>query len=211
MLKTLSAAAFALAFAGSPAAATQPPTIEPFQVNAKNIGLCEIYNPNDLYSPGSALNPIGGIHLYVASHQKSNLTELELTDFSVKYLEQPLHGSIKSVAGKGAVNDFYVPNAGYAGNDRYVAEVAVKGIKFKVVGYIRPSSDVMSPFAVCRRTGLPGAAWKISDAMDANPGDTPLSMPASLAAALGDLELEMADLAGATVAQTRIKRARVSN
>ena len=93
-----------------------------------------------------------------------NLTELELTDFSVKYLERPLHGTIKAVSNENGTLEFYIPNAGYAGNDRYVAEVAVKGVKFRVVGYIRPSSDVMSPFAVCRKTGLPGAAWKISHA-----------------------------------------------
>jgi len=162
MLRTLSAASLALAFAGTPSAATQPPTIEPSQVNAKSIGSCEIYDPNDLYLAGNALHPIGAIYTYVQFYQKSHLRELELTDFSVRYVEQPSHGSIKSISGKGAINDFYVPNEGYAGNDRYVAEVTVKGVKFKVTGFLRPSSDVMSDYNdLCRRLGLPGAAWKI--------------------------------------------------
>ncbi len=97
----------------------------------------------------------------------------------------------------------YIPNAGYTGNDRYVAEVTIKGVKFRVAGYLRPSNDVMSSYdEICRRMGLPSSAWKISDATNSNTGDRPPTMPSSLAVALGDLNLAMADLAGSAVAQT---------
>ncbi len=93
MLKTLSAAALALAFAGTTGAGTRPPTIEPDQVNAKNIGMCEIYDPkfdpNDRYSGVNGVNPAGAIGTYVESYQKAYLTELKPTDYSIKYIEQP--------------------------------------------------------------------------------------------------------------------------
>jgi len=165
MQRILSATALALAFAGSSNAGGQPPTIEPSQVNAKNIGSCEIYDPNDHYMPGNALTPVGAIGDYVESYQKAYLTELKPTDYSVKYIGLPRNGTIKTITNETGTLDFYVPNAGYAGNDRYVAEVTVKGIKFRVAGYIRPSSDVVSGIdIVCRRLGLPSSAWKISDA-----------------------------------------------
>lgn len=182
MLRTLSAVALALAFAGSPDAATRPPTIEPSQVNAKNIGSCETYDPNDPYNLHNgagaiSLRPIGAIYAYVQSYQKAYLTELKPTDYFVKYIKQPRFGVIESVSREEGVIDLYVPNKGYAGNDRYVAEVTLKGVKFRVAGYIRPSSDVMSGYDdLCRRLGLPSSAWKISNATASNPGDTPLSI-----------------------------------
>ena len=161
MLKSLSAAALALALAGSADATTQLPTIEPFQVNTKNIGLCEIYDPKDPYANGHSLSPISAIYAYVESYQTAYL-KIKPTDYSVKYLELPQHGNIKSISGEDGLHEVYVPNFGYAGNDRYIAEVTVKGVKFKVIGFIRPSSDVMSGYDdICRRLGLPSAAWKI--------------------------------------------------
>ncbi|TXT36473.1 MAG: hypothetical protein FD135_4271 [Comamonadaceae bacterium] len=205
MLRTLSAAALALAFAGSPDAATQRPTIEPSQVNARSIGSCETYDPKDPYNLNNgagadSLRPLGAIGAYVQSYQKAHLTELKPTDYLVTYVEQPQHGVIKSVSREGGVVDLYIPNAGYAGNDRYVAEVTLKGVKFRVAGYIRPSNDVISGYDdLCRRLGLPSSAWKISDATGNNASDTPLSMHASLVAALGHWELQTADLAGSAV------------
>ena len=88
--------------------------------------------------------------------------ELKHTDYFVKYIGLPQHGTIKTSAYKTGTLDFYVPNEGYTGNDRYVAEVIAKGIKFRVAGYIRPSADVVSDMdKVYRRLGLPSAAWKI--------------------------------------------------
>lgn len=211
MQRILSATALALAFVDAPDAATMPPTIEPSQVNTRSIGTCEIYDPkydpNDRYSGANEVNPVGAIGDYVQSYQKAYLTELKPTDYSVKYIVQPRYGVIKSVASEYAeptgARVVYVPNKGFSGNDRYVAEVIVKGIKFRVAGYIRPSSDVMSDYnTICRRLGLPGTAWKTSHATDSSTGDTSLSMPASLAAALADLDLQMADFTGATVGTT---------
>ena len=95
------------------------------------------------------------------------MIEPKRADYSVKYIEQPRNGVIKSVSRDGEIRFLYVPNKGYTGNDRYVAEVTLKGIKFKVTGFLRPSSDVMSDYdKVCRRLGLPGSTWKLSDATD---------------------------------------------
>ena len=158
---------FGLAFVGWSNAATQRLTIEPSQVNAKNIGLCETYDPNDPYNinngaGANSLNPVGAIGMYVQSYQKAHLMELRPADYSVKYIMQPQYGVIKPVSNKGWTRDLYIPNAGYSGKDRYVAEVTLKGIKFRVAGYIRPSADVMSDYdTLCRRLGLPSSAWGI--------------------------------------------------
>lgn len=152
---------FGLVLAGWSEAAT-PPTIKPSQVSAKNIGSCEIYDPHDPYIRGNALHPLGAIHAYVENHQRSHLPELKPTDYAVKYLKQPRHGTIKAISDENGTLDFYVPHAGYAGNDGYVAEVIAAGVKFKVVGYIRSSSDATSGYNdLCRRLGLPGIAWGI--------------------------------------------------
>lgn len=148
-------------------AAPQPPTIAPSQVNAKNIGSCETYDPKDPYNTNNgaganSLRPVGAIHMYVQSYQHAHLKELNPADYSVKYLVQPRNGVIEFLTREGGTADLYIPNAGYSGNDRYVANVTIRGVEFKVTGYIRPSSDVMSDFdTLCRRLGLPGSAWKI--------------------------------------------------
>lgn len=72
MLKTLSTAALALLIAASTQAATELPSIEPFQVNTRNIGACETYDPNDPYNLHNGLGaidlrPIGAVYSYVQS------------------------------------------------------------------------------------------------------------------------------------------------
>lgn len=163
-------------FAGASHAGTQTPTIEPGSVEAKNIGRCEIYDPAN--PSANELHPVAAIGAYVQFYQRAHLAELKATDYSVKYVELPQHGTVKSVTQDGWLVDYYIPTNGYAGNDRYVAEVTVKGVKFKVAGYIRPSSDVMSDYVdICRRLGLPGASWKISDTGDGSASQTAMSMP----------------------------------
>jgi hypothetical protein len=171
MLRTLFAAVLALAVAG-PSDAGTPPTVKPSQVNARNIGMCETYDPNDPYNlhngaGANSLTPQAAIYAYVESYQKSYLMELKPADYSVKYVKQPEYGVIESVSRDGEIRHFYVPSKGYKGNDRYVAEVSLKGIKFKVTGFLRPSADVRSDSDhICRRLGLPGAVWEISGATD---------------------------------------------
>lgn len=165
MLRALSAAALALAFLGASNAGTPSPIIEPINVDTKNIGRCEIYDPSNPST--NELHPVAAIGAYVQFHQKAQLAELKATDYSVKYVELPRHGAVKSVTQDGWLVDYYIPTNGYAGNDRYVAEVTVKGVKFRVAGYLRPSSDVMSDYVdTCRRLGLPSVAWRIADASD---------------------------------------------
>jgi hypothetical protein len=167
MLKTLSAAALAFMFSGSAEAAKQRPYIEPAKVNTRTIGSCELYDPEMRDWHPNMLSPLGAIGYYVQSYQKAFLQELKPDDYSVKYIEQPKNGIINSVVEEGWLRDYYVPLNGFKGNDRYVAEVTVKGVKFKVVGYIRPSADIMSVYDdLCRGLGLPSSAWKIADAAD---------------------------------------------
>ena len=202
MLRTLSSAALALTIAGSPDAATRLPTIEPSKVNVKHVGMCNTYDPNDPYNlkngaGANSLSPTAAIYSYVQSYQKAHLVDIKPTDYTVKYIEQPRYGVIKSITKEGWTHELYMPNEGYAGNDRYVAEVTLKDTKFKITGFLRPSADVMSGYDdLCRRLGLPSAAWKISDATDTSAGDTALSISTSLVSAL-------ADLAGIALAQTK--------
>ncbi|MFZ2973541.1 MAG: hypothetical protein WA049_12945 [Ferribacterium limneticum] len=191
MLKTFSAAVLTWAFVGTPDAAARPPTIEPAEVNTRNIGSCETYDPNDPYNlhngaGANSLRPLGAIYAYVQSYQKAYVRDSKPTDYSVKFIVQPQNGVIKNVSDENGTRDLYIPNPGYTGNDRYVAEVTLKGVKFRVAGYIRPSNDVMSGYdELCHRLGLPSSAWKISDATDSNTGDLPWTMSDSLASALG--------------------------
>lgn len=170
MLKTLSAAALAFMFSGSAEAEKQRPYIEPAKVNARTIGKCELYDPEMRDWHPNTLNPLSAIDDYVESYQKAFLQELKPGDYSLKYVEQPKNGIIRSeepLTQDSWPLDYYVPLNGFKGNDRYVAEVTVKGLKFKVVGYIRPSADIMSGYSVvCHRLGLPSTAWKIADAAD---------------------------------------------
>jgi len=190
MLKTLSAAVLTWAFVGTPDAAARPPTIEPAEVDTRNIGSCETYDPNDPYNlhngaGADGLRPLGAIYAYVQSYQKANLRDSKPDEYSVKYIGQSQNGMIKTISDENGMRDLYIPNLGYTGNDRYVAEVTLNGVKFRVAGYIRPSNDVMSGYDdLCRRMGLPGSDWKIFAATDGSASDLPWSMPASLAAAL---------------------------
>lgn len=168
LLKTLSAAALAWTCFCVSDALARPPTIEPSQVNTRHIGSCETYDPNDPYNlhngaGANSLSPLGAIYMYVQSYQKAYLEDSIPEQYSVKYVQQPKYGVIKSVPRDGGMVDLYIANEGYAGNDRYVAEVTMKGVKFRVNGYIRPSNDVMSGYdELCRRLGLPSSAWGIS-------------------------------------------------
>ena len=87
MLRTLSAAALALAFAGSPDAAIRLPTIEPSKVNAKHVGMCNTYDPNDPYNlnngaGANSLSPTAAIYSYVQSYQKAHLVDTKLSPSS---------------------------------------------------------------------------------------------------------------------------------
>ncbi|OQA31441.1 MAG: hypothetical protein BWY57_02354 [Betaproteobacteria bacterium ADurb.Bin341] len=169
-------ALFALtsAFVGAPDATARPPTIEPAEVNTRNIGSCETYDPNDPYNlhngaSANGLRPLGAIYAYVQSYQKAYLKDSKPSDYSVKYIGQPQNGVIKTVSDENGTRDLYIPNAGFTGKDRYVAEVILKGVKFRIAGYIRPSNDVMSDYDdLCHRLGLPGSAWRISAAADSS-------------------------------------------
>ncbi len=163
----LLASVLGLAFAGWLGAAPALPTIEASQVNARNIGSCETYDPKDPHNVNNGaaafgLSPIGAVHSYVQAYQKAHLKKLKSTDYSVTYLTQPRYGAIQSMVREGGPVDLYIPNTGFAGHDRYVAEVLINGVRFTVSGYIRPSADVASDFdTLCRRLGLPSIAWKI--------------------------------------------------
>ncbi len=167
MRRSLSVAVLAFTFSGPAVTAKQPPTIESSQVNARNIGSCETYDPNDSYNlhngaDAYSLSPLGAIYAYVQSYQKAHLRDSKPDDYFVKYIEQPKNGVIKTISDENGTRDLYIPNPGYTGNDRYVAKVTLMGVKFRVTGYIRPSNDVMSGYdELCRSLGLPSSAWKI--------------------------------------------------
>ena len=183
MLRPLSMAVLVWFLIGAFEAAARPPSIEPTEVNTRNIGSCETYDPNDPYNlhngaGANGLSPLGAIYAYVQSYQKSYLKDSKPDEYSVKYVGQPQNGVIRTVTDENGTHDLYIPNAGYTGNDRYVAAVTLKGVKFRVAGYIRPSNDVMSDYDdLCRRLGLPGSAWRISAGLDNSTGN-PRYLPA---------------------------------
>lgn len=85
----LLAFALGLAFAGWSTATTLPPRIEPSEVNTRNIGSCETYDPNDPYNLNNgagaiSLSPVGVVVMYVHSYQKAYLTDFNPEDYSVR-------------------------------------------------------------------------------------------------------------------------------
>jgi hypothetical protein len=164
MVKNMPIAAVALTSTILANSATTFPIIAVSQINARTIGSCAIYDPSQPLQASNALVPVGAIQLYAQLYQKAHLIDSNIQGYSLKFTQQPQYGQIKRLLQDGSWFDLYSPNAGYRGNDKYVAEVAINGIKFKVIGFLRASSDVMTGFDdPCRKLGLPSAAWKISD------------------------------------------------
>lgn len=152
-------AALVLAITSSAAVSKDAPRIGASQVRAKEIGACHLYDPARPEDNSNSVSPIGAVVLFVQDKQRAQLDDAVVDAAVVHFVRRPQHGTIRDANGL----LLFVPRVGFAGSDRYEAEVRMQGHVIKVKGEIRPSSNVLEDFKVlCRRLGLPGVAWKLS-------------------------------------------------
>jgi hypothetical protein len=130
------------------------PLQEPVVIMAKNevkqeraIGICMVVIPpyvEPISESGEHLiSPVGDTTLYLFKQEK--LTHAVMSKYfetaKVTWLELPKHGKLFDKNNKVAsvFEDqyyFYVPDAGYRGEDRIVAMVEIMGYKIKVIYYL---------------------------------------------------------------------------